>query len=368
MYTELSVAGFRCFESLRVDGLGQVNLLVGTNNSGKTSILEAVGLLASGGDWRHLINPLLRRGEVSWQEVPRNRSLLRTQQIRHLFRGHQVQPGVSAEIVGNQHLKERDEVKLAIDSVDDVQAQLQLEQLPDARLALHVRATTRAGTNEYRVPLTDTGDTDPEWGRRKGVAYAEGPALASFVSTAALDASDMVQLASSVQLTDEEDRVLEALRVIEPEVEAFRPLVPRRPFFPDESTRGGIIVRLRGVKEPVPIGSLGDGAWRILGLAVALASSAGRVLLVDEIDTGLHYSVMVDMWRMVQAAAERLNVQIFATTHSRDCVEALAALARELPSSSDRLTIHRVERSGATTIAYSADEIVAAATRGIEIR
>ena len=53
--------------------------------------------------------------------------------------------------------------------------------------------------------------------------------------------------------------------------------------------------------------------WRMLGLALALANAKGGVLLVDEIDTGLHYSIMGDMWRMVGKLAATLDVQVFAT-------------------------------------------------------
>jgi len=173
-------------------------------------------------------------------------------------------------------------------------------------------------------------------------------------------------MASAIQLTDEEEQVLEALRLIEPEIEAFRPVAPRRIF--DDADRDSIIVRRRGLKEPLPIGCLGDGIWRVLGLALGLASSAGGALLVDEIDTGLHYSVMVDAWRMVQRASERLGVQIFATTHSRDCVEALAALSEELGTDQEHISIQRIERGQSVSTAYTQAEIVAAASRGIELR
>jgi AAA15 family ATPase/GTPase len=57
----------------------------------------------------------------------------------------------------------------------------------------------------------------------------------------------------------------------------------------------------------------------MLGLALAIVNAKNGVLLVDEIDTGLHYTVMSDMWKMIWKTAKRLNVQVFATTNSNDC-------------------------------------------------
>ena len=128
-----------------------------------------------------------------------------------------------------------------------------------------------------------------------------------------------------------------------------------------------MFVKLTGVEDRVPIGSTGDGMWRLLGLALAVANAKGGVLLVDEIDTGLHYSVMGDMWRMVSKRAAASDVQVFATTHSRDCYESLATIVKG-GSPRTEVTIQRVHPSRERAVAFSNDEIVAAAARGIEVR
>ena len=92
-----------------------------------------------------------------------------------------------------------------------------------------------------------------------------------------------------------------------------------------------------------------------------------KVLLLDEIDTGLHYTVMEDMWRLVHGTAKRLNIQIFATTHSSDCWKALAAICRE-PSISADATIQHVEKGVKNSKSFTGKEIVIAAERGFEVR
>ena len=129
----------------------------------------------------------------------------------------------------------------------------------------------------------------------------------------------------------------------------------------------GIYVKLEGLEQRVPIGSLGDGMWRMLGLALALANARNGVILIDEIDTGLHYSVMRDMWRMIVERSDEMNVQVFATTHSRDCYESLATVLRDETTSAE-VTIQRIDSRKGSATAFDQNAIIAAAERGIEIR
>ena len=73
--------------------------------------------------------------------------------------------------------------------------------------------------------------------------------------------------------------------------------------------------------------SLGDGITRLFAAGLALANSRNGFLVVDEAENGIHYSVQRDFWRMVLLAAHQYNVQVVATTHSRDCVKGFARAA-----------------------------------------
>ena len=79
----------------------------------------------------------------------------------------------------------------------------------------------------------------------------------------------------------------------------------------------------------MPLRSLGDGAVRLFGVALALANSQGGFLLIDEAENGIHHTIQRDFWRMVLLTAQANNVQVFATTHSWDCVVGFAQAAVE---------------------------------------
>jgi hypothetical protein len=113
---------------------------------------------------------------------------------------------------------------------------------------------------------------------------------------------------------------------------------------------------------------MGDGMWRMLGIALSLVRAQGGVLLIDEIDTGFHYTVMEDMWRLVYDAAKRFDVQVFAATHSRDCYQSLAAIVQNEQMHHPEVTIQRIERGNPLAVAFTDEEIAVAARIGAEVR
>jgi hypothetical protein len=177
----------------------------------------------------------------------------------------------------------------------------------------------------------------------------------------------MVGLWNSVALTPDESLVLRALQFIDPEIERIAVQVATAHFFYSTGSRGGFIVRHRGTERPIPVGSLGNGIWRMLVLAIAITRCRGGVLLVDEIDTGLHYSVMSQMWKFIFNAAREFDVQVFATTHSYDCVYSLAHICAEADERNP-ITVQRIEAGKGKAVPYAQDEIRIAAEREIEVR
>jgi AAA15 family ATPase/GTPase len=92
------------------------------------------------------------------------------------------------------------------------------------------------------------------------------------------------------------------------------------------------------------------------------------MLFIDEIDTGLHFTVMTDMWRLVHAASKQFDIQVFASTHSYDCVHSLSAICRAETFADGDVTIQRIEADKPVATSFSEAEIRTAADRQIEIR
>ncbi|VFM94905.1 MAG: AAA domain-containing protein, putative AbiEii toxin, Type IV TA system [Candidatus Kentron sp. G] len=142
-----------------------------------------------------------------------------------------------------------------------------------------------------------------------------------FVSARGISDQESSDLWDSISLTDLEDDVIQGLRILEPElvrltfvkmnsgVEGYYRVRDRIP-----------LVRQNKSSNPVPLKSLGDGMIRIFHIVLSLVSAKGGILLIDEFENGLHWEVQEKAWRLIFELAEKLDVQVFATTHSRDCV------------------------------------------------
>jgi hypothetical protein len=219
------------------------------------------------------------------------------------------------------------------------------------------------------VPLSRSGGVSSdalEVPRRVRRGQPDDALPSLFITAESLTVDELVGLWDKVTLTPHEERVILALRFLESGIERIAPQASRREYYGIQ--RGGFLVKMKGNDKPVPIGSMGDGMWRIMAMAIAIAQCKDGVLLIDEIDTGLHYSVMTNMWRLIFGAADELNVQVFATTHSYDCVKSLAELCYSEPKAGSAVTLQRIERDKKKSVPYTAKEIETAALHQIEVR
>lgn len=342
MLTSLHVEGFRCFRSLTIQRLARVNLIVGLNNAGKTTVLDAVELLLGRGEWSHFRDQSSRRGELLHIKT------FPEAEVRHLFHGHGTDTGASFLIKGRVG-----------EAAECVEAQLSAvgdDGDREERRALTV--TSSKGRNRRRLsPLGGLA-----WPQASPAIQVPRQWPLLFLGTASTSGPLLGLLWDRVVLSPEEAHVVEALRVVEPSVE-------RIAYTRQEGTRrDAFFVKLAGSDGRVPLGSMGDGIKRLLLLALHLAQSGGGALLIDEIDTGLHYSVMVRMWRLVIETARRLDVQVFATTHSLDCILAITELCERSPELAGDVLLHRIDRDAPEAVTYSADALRTAAQQQMEVR
>jgi AAA domain, putative AbiEii toxin, Type IV TA system len=351
----VELEGYRTFEKLTVDGLRRVNLFVGRNNTGKTALLEGVEALVSAESPMVLYRPSFARGEVR----PYRDGLLPSGNmidVRRWFYGH----GLAGYTISLKAMRDRGEKDIGfecrVETVPDDPPPIPPFSLGGFRLLQKRSPQDRISSLPVR-PDGGLGAPSEDVVREQGLRLKRP---VHFVGTALGRATELELLWSKVHLTPSEQEVEASLRIIEPNV--------RRIGFQGRGADVGCSVLLDGETEPIPLSSLGEGTTRMLGLALGLANTAGGYLFIDEIDSGLHYSVMADMWRLVIATAKRLDVQVFATTHSFDCVSGLGAILDADPSMSDDVALHRLERGQGHTTPYDASEIAAAARYHMELR
>jgi ABC-type multidrug transport system ATPase subunit len=172
---------------------------------------------------------------------------------------------------------------------------------------------------------------------------------ALFVKAAGLESSLVSRLWNNIQLSPEEEEVRAALQIVAHDVERISVRI-------DPRTPQGIvpIVKLQGANQPVPLRTMGAGMLRLFNIALAMANARDGFLLLDEIENGLHHSIQLDVWRLIFRLADRLNVQVLASTHSWDCIEAFQKATAEAAFEQGMLI--RLREKGGKFIATGFDQ------------
>lgn len=91
-----------------------------------------------------------------------------------------------------------------------------------------------------------------------------------------------------------------------------------------------ILVSRKGIDTNLPLGTYGDGVIKLFRILIEMQIHAGKRLMIDEIDTGIHFSRMKIFWKTVILSARNNNVQLFATTHSDECLKCYKEALEEL--------------------------------------
>jgi len=377
MFTSLEIENYRGFQRYRIRDLSRVNLLVGKNNSGKTSILEGIHLLASGGDPAVLLNTAWQRGELVFVEADERYRRDAYPVISHFFHGHLFEPGTSFRLRSVDGLGEITVRVLNLAELAEERAQVDRqmtlwEEKSSAAPTLGVRLEGAWHPAAREIPVlaaTEEGLVLPEalYRYRRPVRLeSRETARVQFISPDSLQPRTMTEMWNKVITEGRESEVVDAVRIIAPTLTDIVFLSGEVPY--RYGTRAGILAAFEGSRRRDPLGSHGDGMRRLLALSLALIQSAGGVLLVDEIDTGLHYSVLGQMWQLVVEAARRTDVQVFATTHSSDCVRGLAWLCANHPQLREDVSLQKIDSDLEESVALDADQIVLAVNGGMEVR
>jgi ABC-type branched-subunit amino acid transport system ATPase component len=375
MLSYVEVENFRGFERFRLAGLSRVNLLVGENNCGKSSLLEAVHFLASDGDVQVLLDRARDRGEVTLAEDQERLSPT----VAHFFHGHVLLEGDGGFAIQGSAPDDgirvwvRDAFDLDEKSRTTRELQRNLFDESDRPWPELAFCILREGLPESRrlvaLPIADSGVIPrrslPPYARvGKRENGARMPTM--FISPTSLDASPMSIMWDRVLVEGREEEVVAALGILESRLSNVVFLGGGR--YQKQSGNHGVYVQFEGQKLRVPLGSLGDGMRRLLAISLALIHNSNGVLLLDEIDTGLHYSVMAKMWHLVVEAARRSNVQVFTTTHSSDCVRGLAQFCHEHPELQQEVSLQKISCELEESVALDAEQIILADEQGMEVR
>lgn len=339
------VKQFRIFRNLEIPRLGQVNLITGKNAVGKTALLEALRLFSDNGSTRMLRQLLDERGElyrIDNQLEPPPESVAETNiydSVRNIFCGRpDVQDSINPVEIGPIHPSQSRLTIAPVLLVEEIgedripRYRLSSQQRPFEQIRLNNGERTfveqipglainSGSASELILPLSRFVD------RRRPLEMRPGPPRFRnvFIPTQGAPMPGLRSLWEAITLTDLEADVKEALNIVSPEKIEGINIVGSASY----RGEGAVLVRTESNARPVPLRTLGEGMMRAFALSLALINAKDGLLLVDEIDIGLHYSIQYELWKLIFAVAQQLNVQVFATTHNLDTVTTFQQAAAE---------------------------------------
>ena len=383
----LAITGFRGFDVLTIPNLGRVTLLAGDNSVGKTSILDAVRLFAAQGNVGAITDLLEAREEmidVSDEDGDPS-TLLNWPALFHgrmPVEGQRLTVGPWGIDEGQNQLT----IENATIYIDDSLNRGGVEgQLGDG-LRLIGRSQIRVlddGTAQgLRISYGDQNnfiqhsDLRPNRGR---VGMGSGrlvvqrePRLAGsvqpIVGPGVRSNAEIARDWDSVALTGNEKNVREALEIVlGSKIQGIAVIGDE--FETRQRFGRRVMLRLKGQEGRIPLKSMGDGAVRLFGLALALANRNDDFLLIDEAENGIHYSHHEDYWRMVFETSIKNNIQVLATTHSFDCIAGFARAADSIRGDQGMLIRLDKDEEGKLKVAtYTEDLLKITEEMGIEVR
>jgi len=339
--SSVQIENYRVLRDLSVDSLGRVNLFAGQNNSGKTSLLEALFLLSGGGAPQTLANKTVVRGVDSLAGPPE--TAMETI-WKPMFSSLDTEKTIKTTGV---HRSQGDLILCIDRKQKDVLSATDVPNAPDLLVSF------RTGSGPWtrsRVSLV-----------QQGIQFEQSnvrlPFKAIILAMKFANPKDDAVRLSRLCKRKRGEFVAEALRLVEPRLRNLEVL----------STGGVPLVWGDiGLSEFVPLAVMGEGMNRIARIMLAICDAPDGIVLVDDIETGLHHSAMPAFWRSVDGAAKEFNTQVVATTHSYECVQS----AVEALGSQPGFLVHRIEANNSMNrcVTYGPKEIAAAIRHNLEIR
>ena len=315
-----SINQFRGIHGLNVKGLGDINLIVGDNNSGKTSVLEAIMLLRSTSAFSNILNVVRLRDNGFFS--PFRLSVF--ENFLYMFNPESDEKNIEVEgLLGDTSVG----IKVS-GTIENVL--MDMSELRDRHKNAHAMQGSsviydEAEVAEFQGTISSKIDDDVsneeirfnEYTRLTGMR-ASKPESIEIVYVSPTDHTNGNVFSKVVKNDDYKDIVLHVIKIFDDDIEDIL-------YIKNEQTSRPIECLKHKKLGIMPLATYGDGIKKVLLLANSIASAAGGILLVDEIETAIHARHYDDIFKFVIKACKQFHIQLFATTHSIEAVDGFLA-------------------------------------------
>ena len=352
-FKNLEINNFRGIKHLKIDDLSRVNVFLGQNSSGKSSVLESLLFLMgmSNPDLPQNINSIRARVFSSFMD------------LGYMFYNYNLK--VSPEFSSEMFDGSKRHLALEMTYTFDEKAQVDLPQgqiptsetktfLNTLKMMFDVEVDQKKSSYESSIIVNQAGIVT---NKKPAEGYLEKNSMAFFPADLSLSnpVNDLVEMAKRMK----KDVVIARLKNFDNRITTL------------EILNNVAYVGLEGINQLLPVNMLGDGMRRYLNLVAASANPMNNIFLIDEIDNGLHYSAYKKLWEAIFALATDTNKQVFVTTHSKETLYQLNEMLEEHSEYRDALRLYTIEKTkleGHQAYKYTHEGLAEACQNNVELR
>lgn len=358
MISRLSINGFKGFERLDIPKLSMITLLGGRNNVGKTTVLEALFM------FHDRLNPQMILRQFAWRGVA----------------SIGFQPdSMWAPVFNNYDLHKKIEIEAQIDGKEErmilnynpsfIPATIPVTDIRPGFRAAHIR-TDQKPEPSFSLDISYYKEKKEIMAAhllmgRDGFGMHVDKATNHLRQAVFIPAKSVInpmedaQRFGQLDILGKQEKIVEFLRIIEPRLKSLSVVA-----MGDTSLIHGDV----GLSRKIPLAYMGDGVSRLMSIILAIATSNGGIVMIDECENGIHYSVLPKIWEAMAKAAREYNCQVVCTTHSYECL--MASCEGISGGMADDFGFVRIDHVNGKTIAkcFDHDMLKAAIESNMEVR
>lgn len=351
----IQIENFRGFEKFELSDFKDINLIVGKNNSGKTSILEALFLSIG------VSNPNLVLSIDSFRGLIHDES----EDFRFVFRNLNYEHNIIIKTTFKEELRQR---ILQISPVFKETVNIKLKDLQDSNHNSNIPTNAESINGiEFKFEIDDLTNSPKTYKSSikmgsDGVVFEKAKnykeELFGVFQRPTTSALELYTRLDKILIKKGQEKFINALKLIDPKIKAISLGAKNMIYFDID------IDRL------IPIQIMGDGIIHLLSLMSAIANTENGFVVIDEIENGFHYSVLDKLWETIYETSKFYNTQLFITTHSYECVKAFRNMFASQLIKEDNLRIYRIEKKNDQfkSIKYDHDQLSSSLDNNWEIR
>ena len=353
-FKTIEIKNFRGIDHLKIEDFSRVNIFLGQNSSGKSSVLECLLLLMG------MSNPDLPQTINSIRSRSFHSSLL---DLGYMFHNYDLK--VSPEISSEMFDETKRHLALYLTYVFDEKSQADTPtgQLPTSetktflntlKMIFDIESNQQKKRYESSITVNQQGFNS---NKKPAESYLEKNSAVYLSSDlgGSTPANDLIELAKRKR----KDIVTEQLKLFDSRITTW------------EILNSVAYVGLEGIDQLLAVNMMGDGLRRYLNIVAASANPINNILLIDEIENGLHYSAYKKLWEAIFALAVSTNKQVFVTTHSKETLQKLNQMLEEHPEYHNEMRLYTLEntlKKGYQAYKYTYEGLTGACENDIELR